>query len=61
MTRTNIFQTKCFYVTCRDPRMPMVPLSHDEAQRMASECDERWPECGPHEIVQGKPARAKYQ
>jgi hypothetical protein len=41
--------------------MPMVPLKHADALEMAEECDERWPECGPHVIVKGEPARAKYQ
>lgn len=61
MTRATTFATKCFYVVCRDPRMPLVPLSIEDAERMREECDDKWPECGPHEIVRGEPARAKYE
>lgn len=61
MTRATTFHTKRFYVVCKDEKMPMVPMTLCDAKEQAQLCDLNFPECGPHEITEGEPARAKYE
>jgi hypothetical protein len=41
--------------------MPQTPMTLFEAKQQAATCDEKWPDCAPHVIVQGRKAVNAYE
>lgn len=59
--RIHAHDRRCWYVRCRDSRMPVTPMTRPDALAQARYCDRRWPQCGPHEVFSGPDYHKGYE